>query len=119
MSSQTFRLPWPISVNSIWRAYKGRNILAFKARQWAKQAEKELTIQKPKPIAGPVELGLRFSPPTRRAFDLDNRGKMPIDLLVRCGIIEADDSRVVRRIVAELGEGFTGVEITVTPWRAL
>lgn len=114
MNSQTFLLPWPISVNSLWRSYKGRNILSMKAREWARTAEKELAIQHPKPVKGPVALSVALCSPTNRAFDLDNRAKCAIDLLVRCGIIEADNNRIVQKITLELGSQ-VGASITVTP----
>lgn len=115
---QTFHLPWPISVNSLWRAYKGRNILSMKARVWAKDAEKVLAVQNPRAIAGPVMLTICLAPPTKRAFDIDNRPKCLIDLLVRCGVIEADDCRTVKKLTVELGTGFVGAKVTVEPMEA-
>jgi Holliday junction resolvase RusA-like endonuclease len=113
---QTFLLTFPISTNALWRAYRGRNILSAPARAWAKTATAELMVQKVKPIKGPVELAIALSPPTKRAFDLSNRIKLLEDCLVRCGIIEADDSSVVKKVSAELGAGFVGARVTVTPW---
>lgn len=114
MSKQTFRLPWPPTTNKIWRAYKGRNILSAPARAWRKQAEQELMVQKPKAVKGPVELFIRLSSPTNRRFDLDNRCKAPIDLLVHMGVIEDDNDAIVRRLVVEPADDMTGVEIAVT-----
>lgn len=99
--SRTYHLPWPISVNSLWRAYKGRNILSRRARLWAEIAEKQLALQEPQPIKGSVQLTIQLSPPTKRAYDLDNRCKSLIDLLVACGVIEADDAGTLKRLVVE------------------
>lgn len=112
---QTFLLPWPVSVNAIWRAYKGRNILAAKARTWLKNAEAELILQKPKPVAGPVALSISLCSPTKHTFDISNRVKQLEDLLVRCGIIEADDCRIVKKLTVEVGEGFVGARVTIEP----
>lgn len=112
--SQEFILPWPTSTNSLWRAYKGRNILSRKAREWATAAKGELLCQRARPVYGPVRLSFALSSPTRRAFDLSNRIKIVEDVLVDCGIIERDDCTIVKHIEIGLGSGFTGVKVTVT-----
>lgn len=111
--SQVFILPWPTSTNSLWRAYKGRNILSKKAREWATAAKAELQYQGAKPIKGPVRLSFALSSPTKRVFDLSNRIKIVEDVLVDMGIIERDDCTIVRHIEISLGSGFTGVMVTV------
>jgi crossover junction endodeoxyribonuclease RusA len=115
MTAQILMLPWPVSTNALWRAYRGKNILSMRARQWADTAGKELAVQKVKAIIGPVELHISLCPPHKRVFDLSNRIKLLEDILVRCGVIEADDSRTVRKVTVELGSGFTGARVTITP----
>ncbi len=114
MTPQTFQLPWPVSTNGLWRAYRGRNILSQPARAWAKAGAMELMVQKARPIKGPVSILIELCPPTKRAFDIDNRLKAPIDLLVRCGVLEADDNSIVREVIARVGS-HVGARITVTP----
>lgn len=114
MKPQTFTLPWPPSVNSIWRAYKGRNILSQQARAWNDIASKELIIQKPKPVKGPVSVTIELCPPTKRAYDLDNRVKIILDLLNRCEIIEADDAKIVQHITVKVGT-VPGALVSVSP----
>ena len=113
---QTFLLPWPPTVNALWRAYRGQNILSAVARAWGRQAEMALMLQKPKPVKGPVTLHLRLGSPTERRFDPDNRVKAPIDLLVRMGVIEEDDDSIVKRLTVEPCCDITGVEISVRPF---
>lgn len=112
---QTFILPWPPSVNSIWRAYKGRNILSQPARIWNDTASKELIIQRPKRVFGPVTVTIELSPPTARSYDLDNRVKIILDLLVRNTVIQADNASIVQELTAKTGSGFTGARVTITP----
>ena len=85
----------------------------MKARVWADRASKELLAQKVRPIKGPVEVDIELCSPTKRSFDLDNRIKAVLDLLVKCYIIEADNHSIVRRITALVGEGFEGARITI------
>lgn len=116
--TQTFLLPWPVSCNAIWRAYRGRNILSQPARAWNDIASKELAIQRPKPITGPVSVTIELSPPTKRSYDLDNRIKICLDLMVRSAIIEADNASIVRELHVSVGTGFTGARVTVAPAQA-
>ena len=116
VAKQVLRCPWPPSVNRIWRSVNGRAILSADYRAWRKAASQELMlVQRARPQLGPVEITIELCPPNKRVIDIDNRAKACIDLLVSCGIIEADDSSVVRKVVIELGEGFTGARLHVEP----
>lgn len=102
-------LPYPPSVNALYRAVKGRSILSEKYRDWKADASTVLMLQKPKPIAGQVSVIVEMSPPDKRKRDLDNAGfKAILDLLVSFSIIAADDSSVVREIVARWVDGEPG-----------
>lgn len=101
MRTRTYRLPWPISTNSIWRSVNGRNILSESARNWIEAADLELGLQKRQSVKGPVEISIQLCPPNKRKYDLDNRAKVTIDALVRNGIIEADDNTIVRKLTIE------------------
>ena len=74
--------------------------------------------QRPKKHLGPVSIGIELGPPDRRSFDIDNRSKALLDLLVMCHVIEADSSDVVRELHIRLGEGFTGARVFVQPAQA-
>lgn len=118
--SQTVKLPWPPSTNSLWRAVRGKNIRSEAYRKWLDAAGWELAAQRPKEFIGPVSLLLRLTPPTRQAFDLDNRCKATIDLLVAHRVIESDDCNIVREITVALGDaGAVGVTIEITAYQAL
>jgi crossover junction endodeoxyribonuclease RusA len=107
----TIFLSMPPSTNSIWRSVNGRNIVSARYREWKKTAGLELMAQRPVRHLGPVAVTIMLVPPDKRRFDLDNRVKPVLDLLVSGGIIEGDDSRIVKRIVVEPGEGKPGAYV--------
>lgn len=116
MNPQTFLLSWPPSVNDIWRAVKGRNILSGRYRLWRDTAAKELMIQRPVPFSWQVSILIELCPPDNRAYDLDNRVKAIFDLLVHNHVITSDSHKIVREFTVRVGEGFTGARVTVSPF---
>lgn len=93
-------LPYPPSVNGIFRKHKGSHLSAA-YRDWRDAAGWELKRQRPAKVAGPVAVTVELCPPDRKRRDLDNAGfKAVLDLLVAHGLIEADDSRIVKEITA-------------------
>ena len=118
-TTQTFLLPWPPSVNGMWRAVQGRNILSQRYRLWREAAGRALRDQRPKDMMGPVRVAIELAPPDARAFDLDNRVKPLLDLLVANGVITGDDHLTVREISVSAAEGFaahgSGARVTVAP----
>ena len=62
-------------------------------------------------IAQPVEVRLTLRPPSKRAYDIDNRAKATLDALVKAGIL-ADD-RQVSRLILEKGLPIDGGQVLV------
>lgn len=92
-------LPYPPSINALYRAVKGRSILSEAYRNWIKQAGMEIMLQRPKITLGKVGITISLKAPDKRRRDLDNvGGKAVLDLLVRHSLIEGDDSRFVRAL---------------------
>jgi Holliday junction resolvase RusA-like endonuclease len=116
--TETFTVDWPPGANQIWRAYKGRNILAARYRAWRDLAGKQLLVQRARPIPGPVAIRIELVCPQKISFDLDNRIKPLLDLLVDHGVIEADGVGIVKSIHVSEGEGFTGARLSVAAWEA-
>ena len=89
----TLNLPFPPSVNSIWR-FAGRS--AYISKQyaaWKKNADNCFLQQKRglKPIKGPFDIFITLSEKKRRKnADLDNRVKVILDAVQRFGLIEND-----------------------------
>lgn len=93
-------LPYPPSLNSVFKKFNGAN-LSENYRQWRDDAGWALKAQHPLKILGPVAIEVELTAPDKRRRDLDNVGfKAICDLLVKHEIIEADDSRIVRKIQA-------------------
>lgn len=92
----TLELPYPPSVNAIWR-FSGRS--AYVSKQyaaWKKEADAWFLKQRAEktvgtPIRGAFEVHMAFSERKRRKnADLDNRIKVVNDALQRFGLIEND-----------------------------
>ncbi len=94
-------LSMPPSINRLYRAVNGRSILSEAYRKWKATAAGEIQAQRPIKYKGPVSVTVVLHPKDKRRRDLDNAGfKAVLDLLVAMQIIEADDGRIVREIVA-------------------
>lgn len=99
-------LPFPISVNRIWRS-KGKSVYRSPAYvQWLKQAGLAWLTQRPtskyKRIEGPYALHAVFYPPDKRHRDLGNLEKVIQDFAQSVGIIENDS--FCRKITLEYGD---------------
>jgi Holliday junction resolvase RusA-like endonuclease len=90
-------LPFPISVNGIWRSrYAGRKAAIYKSepyQRWIHQAGLEWTTQKqkqPKGIIGPFEAEIILLDSTKRRGDLDNYCKSVLDFAQLHRLIQND-----------------------------
>lgn len=113
----TLRLPYPPSVNRMWRSVNGRNILSREARAYKQLAAFEAMQQGASPLDGPVSLDVTVFRPQRRG-DLDNALKGLLD--AARGILFHDDAQVVeisakRRDAADFG-GKAGAIILAAPY---
>lgn len=94
-------LPYPPSVNALYRTVRGRPIASKRYRVWQYEAGECMAIQKPQSVPGQVTVTVELDPHDKRRRDLDNAGfKAVLDLLVRHNVIEGDDSKHVREIRA-------------------
>ena len=92
-------LPFPGSINSLWRCVGGRNILSKPGREYQALAQQYLMTQKPLPrFDSPVSVEIALCPPSLRRMDIDNRIKPVLDALQRAEVL-ADDSLVHRLVV--------------------
>lgn len=93
------RLPWPPSVNTIWRSMRagpmaGRVLLSREGRAYFAQAERAVLVQRRgQAIAGRAEVEIVLHAPTRAALDIDNRCKAILDACTKGGLW-VDDSQV-------------------------
>jgi len=86
-----FELPFPVSVNGIWRAgkgrfYKSKNYLAWEtAAGWAIKEQAN-----GKRVAGPFAVQIDLVRPDKRRRDLDNTIKVILDLLKNLHVTDDD-----------------------------
>lgn len=97
-------LPWPPSVNMIWRhvVVRGRSVtlLSAKGREYFGKAEAGVFMQRlGRAIVGRVAVEITLHPPDRRAIDIDNRVKATIDACTKGGLW-LDDNQIDVLIVA-------------------
>jgi len=107
-------LPFPPSTNNLFiNGSKGR-FRSQKYADWIAEAGWELQRQRPPKIVGPVELVFCFQDGRdKRKRDVTNLIKAPEDLLVKHGVIEADDNTIVRAVSACWDDTVEGVEISI------
>lgn len=100
-------LPFPPSVNALWRIGKTRSGKRFMYRSkpyvsWLRQADGEWMAQKPrgpfKTIDGAFRIQIKLSRPDKRSRDSDNYSKAPQDWLQHAGIIRNDSNSTETRI---------------------
>lgn len=104
----TLTLPYPVSMNAIWRSYKGRQVLTAEARRYRNEIKYVCSQHKAKMFTGPVSVIIELRPKmtisgraSKVLIDLDNCIKATLDGLQ--GIV-IDNDRNVKRIYAYYGE---------------
>lgn len=109
-------LPFPVSANNMFvNGLRGR-FRSQKYDSWIQEAGCEIMRQRPPKTIGPVNLVLEFQEAKdKRKFDITNRIKPTEDLLVKHGIIQADDWTIVRKVTACFNPEVEGVRVTIEP----
>lgn len=95
------RLPWPPSLNRIWRAVNNRVILSSVARAYATAAANALPAGRVDPLRGRLVVTMALSAPAKmgaKAWDIANREKLMIDTLTKQRIW-LDDSQIDTMVI--------------------
>lgn len=100
-------IPMPPSLNNAFLNAAGKGRVRSKAyKAWVEEAGWMVKARRNGLIPGPVSVTLDICPPNKRAFDLDNRLKPALDLLVACGVLSDDSNKIVKAVSArEVTEG--------------
>lgn len=92
------RLPWPPSVNTIWRNVvinkRPRVLLSKAGRDWFDAAAARVIEQRAgQRYLGRIHVDITLHAPDRRAIDIDNRAKALLDACTKGGLWH-DDGQV-------------------------
>lgn len=117
--STTLRLQYPVSMNKMWRTFRGRTVLSAAGRAYKEQAAALARQAGAQIITGPVrlEVTLHAKKPLRksnrpvRRIDLSNSLKVAEDAL--SGILYIDDHQT-HEIVMNVGEPISGGALVIT-----
>ena len=94
-----FVVPFPPSVNRIWRHSKGVTYRSPKYMAWRQRAaDATQGLWRGDPYLGRVSVEVRLYGPSRRRWDIDNRAKVVLDLIQHLEIV-ADDEQVDRLVL--------------------
>lgn len=87
-------LPWPPSLNTYWRSFKGRNILSEAGRKYRVAVADQVVLQDAAHgIVQKMRVEIEAYRPDRRKRDLDNLLKAVLDGLAHAGVY-GDDSQI-------------------------
>lgn len=89
----TLELPFPPSVNHLWRRVGHRTVLSRDGREFRHSVLDVLSARGMRPIAGRLAVTIDVHPPDRRRRDLDNALKALLDALQHGGAYH-DDAQI-------------------------
>ena len=108
-------LPFPPSVNHLWRRVGNRTIVSREGRSYRTAVRRALLARGVRPLDGRLAVAIEVYPPDRRRRDLDNLQKCLLDSLAHGGVY-ADDAQIDRLVVVRRGVVPGGkVRIRVAP----
>jgi crossover junction endodeoxyribonuclease RusA len=103
----------PVSVNMMYRTYRGRVILSKRGREFKNEVGAAIEEMKLNKVLGDIELTIIFSFGDRRRRDIDNYGKAIIDCVK--GVMFEDDSAIMRLVmIKKLGARETSMDIVAS-----
>lgn len=109
-------MPFPPSVNRLWRNVRGRTLLSSEGRKYRNHAI-AATLMSRSMVFGDAQVEISISAwlPDNRRRDADNLFKAPLDALVAAGVLD-DDSQIVALSIRKAGIDRENprLEVTVT-----
>jgi len=109
-------LTMPPTLNNLFPTGKsGGRFRSREYERWLKDSETALWLTKFTPIAGPVEIAVRYEDAGRR--DIDNYFKAIGDFCVKHKLIEGDHRSIVRKVTLEWDRRITGCVVEIKETR--
>ena len=107
-------LPMPPTDNHLFAGKGRRRFRSDKYEAWIEEAGWALASQRPPQALGGVSVLIEVSErESTNAWDLTNRHKSVLDLLVKHKIIQGDNRQYVRKFAMEWAD-IDGIRVTVT-----
>ena len=108
-------LPMPPTTNNLFAGNGKRRYRTKEYESWIDEAGWVLSSQRPSPFVGWVSVLIEVSErESTNSWDLANREKATMDLLVKHKIIQGDNRPYVRKFAMEWAD-IDGIRVTVTP----
>ena len=87
----SFELPFPPSMNTMWRNFRGRTVLSKAGRAFREEVQ-NIVVDKNIPKFGDSKLKITMilRPRDKRKTDIDNRIKAVLDALEHSGVFDDD-----------------------------
>lgn len=115
MSELRLNLKWPPSINGYWRAYKGRQIISERGREYLAYIQEIALMHRLRGRFGAdrVAVSIIMYPKTKRRFDCDNFTKCLFDSFSKCGIWDDDEQIYDLQIIKgqQMKNGFLEVHV--------
>jgi crossover junction endodeoxyribonuclease RusA len=113
MCDYEFELPYPPSVNGYWRAFRNRQIISKRGREYRAEAVKAMQLQGmyEEGVSDRLSVSLTLHPPTLRKYDIDNFCKASFDALSHAGFWVDDEQ--VDQLSIKKGEKVKGGKLVV------
>lgn len=89
----TIELPYPPTVNTYWRSWRGRVCISSDGKRYREAVA--FGVPRTDPIRGPISVTIDVAPPDRRRRDLDNVCKALLDAMQHAGLY-VDDYQIAR-----------------------
>lgn len=86
----TITIPWPPSVNKLWRVWNRRIILSTEARDYKRTIKQLYYTWDKVNLDGRLKILINAFPPDKRDRDLDNLLKITLDSLQGAGLFKND-----------------------------
>lgn len=114
--SVIYSLPYPPTVNTYWRQFRGRTILSARGREFRTEALACILHDgKPRTMTERLRVTIEASPPDNRRRDIDNIVKPVLDALEHAGVYQddcqIDDLHVKRGPVVKGGDLVVSIEV--------